>query len=181
MKLPGLILLALCAALVPCGCGYSTGLTLPDTYRTVGVQVFGNETKVPDLEGRMQNALTESVRSRVDARLVSPEHADLVIRGRLLDYERRNGVRSPENELLETGVRISVEAKLVRHSAEPGGKDIVLKEIRFDDESGYRVDEADQSPGEFTAVNRILRRVSDRIVLELFVPVAYERAPASRK
>lgn len=181
MRASARLLIALCAALAPLGCGYTTGLTLPDTYQSVGVQIFGNDTKVPDLEARMSNALTESVRSRVDTHLVSPEHADLVIRGRLIDYERRNGVRSPQNQLLETGVRITVEARLVRHSAEPGGKDIVLKEVRFDDESGYRVDEADQSPGEFSAVNRILRRMSDRIVLELFVPVVYERAPATRK
>lgn len=177
-----ILLLALASA-----CGYSTGLTLPDDYRTVGVEVFGNDTRVPDLEARMQEQLTASVRSRVDAPLVEPERADLIIRGTLLNYDRRSGIRSPENQLLETGVRIAIEAELVRRPAatldtQSGKKpkDVVLRSVRFNDESGFRLDQDPLNLGELAASNRVLRRLSDRIVMELMIPVVYERPEPKR-
>lgn len=176
------VLLALAGA-----CGYTTGLTLPENYQTIGVEVFGNDTREPDLEARLQEQLTASVRSRLDAPLVEPERADLIIRGTLLTFDRRSGIRSPDNELLETGVRIAIEAELVRPlpgtpPPQPGkkSKDVVLRSVRFNDESGFRLDEDDFGQGELAASNRVLRRLSDRIVMELLIPVVYERQKPER-
>jgi hypothetical protein len=176
------------------GCGYSTGLGLPPDERTIGVEFFHNDSPQRDIEKDLQSELAQSVERMVRAPLVSPERSDLVVRGRIVGYSRRGGIRSPDNELLETGVRITVEARLVRPLAVnpegqpllgPDGKPMVgpdgkalteqvIAFTRFTSESGYRLEEID---GERAARARVLRNIADRLALDLFSPLAYEAAP----
>jgi hypothetical protein len=204
--------LALLAALAP-GCGYSSGFLVEDP-RTVAVEIFQNDSKERDLEGELHAQLTDSMNRMVHAPLVSPSGADLLVRGTLLAYERRGGIRSPQNLLLETGVRITVRAQLVRRRGpyRPGGgqgglpelegepvvlqppetpehfaegepeappeppppSDLVLREIVFSAESGFRLQEIQ---GELRARERVLRSIADRVVLDLFSTLAYEANP----
>jgi hypothetical protein len=203
---------ALLAALAP-ACGYSSGFLVEDP-RTVAVEIFQNDSKERDLESELHAELTESMNRMVHAPLVSPSGADLLVRGTLLAYERRSGIRSPQNVLLETGVRISVRAQLVRRRGpyRPGGgqgglpelegepdvlqpperpehfaegepvappeppppSDLVLREIVFSAESGFRLQEIQ---GELRARERVLRSIADRVVLDLFSTLAYEANP----
>jgi hypothetical protein len=158
-------------------CGYHTGFLVPEGVGSIGVEIFDNTSKVRDLEAEVHDHLTESLRSRTDAHLVPPSLAELVIRGRVLDYSRRSGIRSRGNQLLETGVQISVEAELIRRRAEPETKERVLRKIQVEEESGYRIEEPS---GEFDARERVLRRLADRIVLELFAEFTQEGAPPSQ-
>ena len=206
--------LALLAALAP-GCGYSSGFLVEDP-RTVAVEIFQNDSKQRDLEAELHAQLTDSMNRMVHAPLVSPSGADLLVRGTLLAYERRGGIRSPQNLLLETGVRITVRAQLVRRRGpyRPGGgqgglpelegdgepdvlqppeapvhfaegepeaspeppppSDLVLREIVFSAESGFRLQEIQ---GELRARERVLRSIADRVVLDLFSTLAYEANP----
>lgn len=166
--------LGLCLA---AGCGYSSGFVLPEGIGSIGVEIFDNTSKVRDLEGAMHDYLTESLRSRTEAHLVPPSLAELVIRGRVVDYARRSGIRNRENQLLETGVEITVEAQLVRRRAEAERKEEILGSIRVDEESGYTLEEPN---GELDARDRVLRRLADRIVLELLAGFAQEGGPASQ-
>jgi len=206
--------LALSAALAP-GCGYSTGFLVEDE-RTVSVEIFQNDSKERDLESELHAQLTDSMNRMVHAPLVSPSGADLLVRGRLLAYERRSGIRSPQNVLLETGLRITVRAQLVRRRGpylpsggqgglppleQDGGSDalgppepprhfpedepelapeppppgdLVLREITFSAESGFRLQEPQ---GELRARERVLQSIADRVVLDLFSTLAYEANP----
>jgi hypothetical protein len=183
------------------GCGYSTGLSVPPGIHTVGVEVFGNDGRLRDLELELHNLLSDSVERLVHARLVDPNQADLVLRGRIVEYRRRGGIRSTDNELLEDGVRISVEVQLVRRFAqsvvapgpepdrtppEPSPRDDrntlpttapnerVLRPMRATQEFGFRIAEPN---GEALARERTLINLADRIVLDLFGTLAYESGP----
>lgn len=173
-------------------CGYSTGLRLPPEYRTVGVEVFGNDSKQRDVEVELQMQLTDAVDRLLHAPIVDPSVADLILRGRVVSYEHRNGIRSVDNVLLETGVRITLEAQLVQrfdqgtvapgrepsHSDEPPNRqddrnsmprtapnERVLRPMRATQEFGYIFNEPYT---EAVARERTLANLSERIVLDLF-------------
>lgn len=144
------------------GCGYSSGLKVAENYDTVGVEIFANDSFERDLEPLLHEQLTGVLTELSDARLVSPELARAQIRGRLISYTRRNGIRSRDNELLETGVQIEVEASLyVRGSETP------LRTTKALCAVGYTLD---AMGNETDARNRALRHIAEELVLELFGP-----------
>lgn len=164
--------LCVAAALAIASCGYRAGFTLPDE-QTIGVEVFDNVSKERDLENEVHDALTESLERMVHSSLVSPKRADLIVRGTVLEYARRGGIRNANNVRLENGVRIVVAARLVR--ARDTGPEQVLREVTVADDRGFLVE--DQA-GEREARARVLRNIADRLVLDLCADLAYE-APLS--
>ena len=72
----------LLAALITGSCGYRIGLSAPEGFATVGVEVFHNNTPEPDLERSLHGALSREVRDRVPLPLVDPRDSELLIRGR---------------------------------------------------------------------------------------------------
>lgn len=97
------------------GCGWHAGLVLPEGAHTVGVEIFdtARDLQERNLEPLLADAVTRSVIDLVRAPLVAPERADVVLRGRILDYRRRAGIRDAENRLIETGLLVSISAELV--------------------------------------------------------------------
>jgi len=96
-------------------CGYSTGLRVAEQQgHTIGIEFFENRTPEPDIEREFHAQLSRAVIDFVHAPLVPPERADVVIRGTMIRFARRGGVRSIDNELLESAVGIQVSAGLWR-------------------------------------------------------------------
>ena len=153
-------LLAAALGLLP-GCGYSSGLQAPDGYTTVGVAIFSNDSKVPDLERNLHEFVAERVRDTVAAPLTTPDRADVVVQGRIIDFSRFAGTRGPDNELLESGVMIAVEAWLVdgRTGERLGSKVFAGQSV------GYRIIETD---GEEQSQARALSYLAEGLVLDLF-------------
>jgi len=152
-----LVLLPLLCA----GCGYTSRSLVPENYGTVGVEIFGNASPVIDLEREMHAQITRSIRDLVDVRLVDPRQADLVMRGRIIDYRRRRGVRSPENKLLETGLIISVEASLYDRRKQAEVAAFRPAPIAV----GYLVGDIEN---ELEARARAIHNVAEQLVLDLF-------------
>ena len=157
-------------------CGYHTGLIAPEGAKTIGVEFFGNDGPLRDVELELYQALSRSIERMVPGRLVAPAEADLVVRGRVVNYSLRDGIRSPEDKLLETGVRITVEASLVdlERRLGPEGEVLpprVLRKTRTVSERGYRIEETN---GQQDARARAMRNLADRLTLDLFGPVVYE-------
>ena len=119
------LLKGLVAAALATSCGWHAGLT-PEAGigrqveggPSVGVEVFDVHRDVleRDLEPILHTELTRAVTELVDAPLASPREATLLLRGEIVEYRRRGGIRSIDNRLLETAVRIRVRAELVRRS-----------------------------------------------------------------
>lgn len=174
-------LLALSAGLVALlaltGCGYNAGLRLPEGQRTYGIDFFRNEGKYRDLEVPWMDELAQAFQRTLPTALVRPSEADVLVRGRILEYRRRSGVRSPDNVLLETGVQISVEAQLVlpaRPDVPGRAEERILRTVRASSDRGYRLSER---AGEENARSATLRNLADRVVLDLLAPRDYEGQP----
>lgn len=165
---------ALLLLLLP-GCGYSSGFVLPDEGTTIGVEFFGNESFRPDLEAELHGYLTAALLRMVDARLVAPDQADFVITGTVTTFARRRGIRSPENVLFETGVRIGAQAQLFQRGGPESEEPLtLLYDNRFSSQSGYRLEEP---RGEEDAQARVLRNLADEVVLDLFTYLSTREAP----
>jgi hypothetical protein len=158
------------------GCGYSTGLALPERARTIGVEIFGNDSLERDLEPLLYDEISRAVRDWADAPLVAPERADVVVRGKITSYHRRAGVRNPQNELLETAIYIDVDASLYR----AGGDRPIRGPVHLSSSTGYLVPLPDSVSAvhdrsvfenESVARDRTLRNIADKLVLDLLAPV----------
>jgi len=155
----GALLLCLAGA-----CGYRAGLPLATGYESLGIEIFGNDSPERDLERELHVALTRAARDRVAAPLVAPGEAGLVMRGKLLEYRYRPGIRSKENVQLETGLTIRAEAYLW----DPGREERVAGPVRADVQVGYALDE----PGANARGRaRALTNLSERLVLQLLTSV----------
>jgi len=151
---------AILVALSVAGCGYSTSLRVAQRYPSLGLEIFGNDSLERDLERPLHDEMSRALRDLSDARLVAPSQADAVLRGRVILYNRRAGIRSEDNELLETGVRIEVEASLLVHGQS-------VRTARASSAVGYIVGDPDN---ETEARNRALRHLSEELVLTLLAP-----------
>ena len=164
-----LLLAALCAA-----CGYSTGLQLAPGHDSIGVELFRNDSPVRDLERDLHLALASSTRNLVDAPLVSPAQASVVVRGRILDFHRRGGVRNQDNQLVETAVTVRVESSLWDGNT---GK-LLVAPVNSTVQVGYVIDGLES---EDQAVRRALDNLADAIVLELLTRPPVPTAPGSEE
>jgi hypothetical protein len=170
---PWITVLALACAGLASGCGYSTGLSVPEHQHTIGIEVFGNDSLERDIERRLYDELARAVRDWTDAPLVAPDRADVVIRGKITAYHRRSGIRSPENQLLETAVFIDVEAGLYRAGSETPTRG----PVHTTSSTGFIVEppgnQTSHFPGqnESIARDRTLRNLADKLVLDLLAPV----------
>lgn len=166
MKALGALLLVL-----PCAsaCGWHAGLGAPAGARTVGVEAVRRDGKVLErgLEPELTDALSEAVVDWVDLPLVGPAEADLLVRAEVLEYRRRGGVRTPDNELVETAVFVRASAELLdRRTGRPVGGAVQAQEW-----SGFALDDPNN---EDAARARALRHVAVSLILELFEPRANE-------
>mgnify|MGYP000736829811 CR=1 FL=1 len=173
---------ALAALLTLGGCGWHQGYLAPpgaEEARTIGIQPFGNDSPEPGLEADLAPHLSEAVVDWVDLELVRPGRADLLVRGKVLDLRRQGGVRSEDNELLESITRIEVAAELVRTS-----DDTVLATATGGLWGDWAIGGAALSgpgQGEDQARERVLANLADRLVLDLFAKATdVEEAPAAR-
>ncbi|MBL8860244.1 MAG: hypothetical protein JNL28_17175 [Planctomycetes bacterium] len=156
-------ILCLCA-LLSTSCGYEAGLRVAEKHKSVGVEFFGNDSRERDVERPLYEEITRALRDLTDLPIESPQRAEVVIQGTVRNYQRRSGVRSRDNQLLETGVLIEAEASLIERAS---GR-ALGPPVRAGHWIGYVLDD----PGnEARARERVLRQIADELVLELFAPV----------
>ena len=157
--------LLLALAWVLPSCGYSSRLAFEQGIETVGVELFGNDTLEIDLERELHKEMSDAVRNLIDARLVEPGEADVVLQGKLTRYTRVGGIRSPDNELLQSGITVASEAVLVERvtgTTLAGPFDVSI-------DVGFSLTGAGM---ESMARQRALRNLSERIALDLFTASA---------
>jgi len=155
---------ALLLMLSVASCGYRVGLIAPAGFTSVGVEVFHNATPEPDLERGLHGALSREVRDRVPLPLVSPAESELLIRGRLVEFSRVRGIRDPDNQLLESGVRIIAEAWTVSRST----GELVFPKTTARATVGYPIGSAS---GERAARERAIRHLAEVLTIDLFARV----------
>jgi hypothetical protein len=159
-----LLLLVLgCAAT---GCGYSAGLRVRASgIDSIGVEFFGNDTFERDLERDFQGELTRALRDLSDVPLERADAARTVVRGTIREFHRRSGIRSPENQLLETGIYFEVEASLHAH----GATEALRGPVHASTWVGFVIEPTGEN--ERQARERAMRHVAEEVVLDLLAPV----------
>lgn len=160
----GLVLTSALVLGLVASCGYSTGIRVKDRIGSVGITVFGNKTLEPDLEREFQDEISRAIRSYTDGRIEVPERAEALVRGTVLIYNRRGGIRSSRNELLETGLFVEAEAGLYDRRTDRALGPQRLSRVWV----GFVLDE---NEGEAAARARAIRYISEELVLELFTPL----------
>jgi hypothetical protein len=157
-------LLGLALTALVTSCGYSTGLALPEHQHSIGVEYFGNDSLERNVEVGLYNEISRAIRDWADAPLVAPEHADLVVRGKITAYHRRSGIRDTSNNLLETAVFVDAEAALYR----TGSATPLRGPVHASSNTGYIVG---PTQNEDVARERTLHNLADKLVLDLFAPL----------
>ena len=161
--------LLLCSCL--CSCGWHAGLGTPEGAHSVGVEAVKRDGHVLErgLEPELTDALSAAVVDWVDLPLVTSAQADLVVRGEVLEFRRRGGVRNKDNELVETAVFVRASAELYdRRTGKTVGAAVQAQEW-----SGFGLDDP---MNENAARARAVRHVAVSLILGLFEPRATEAA-----
>jgi lipopolysaccharide assembly LptE-like protein len=117
--------LALAAAALLAGCGYTTGSLVPGGYRTIAVPVFDNPTKRHDLEWEVTQAVVEEIQSRTALRVVDPSDSpDLVLHGSLVDVDEDVLSHRERQRIRESAYFLTAEIEVVEGHT---GKSVVAK------------------------------------------------------
>ncbi|MFT7668711.1 MAG: hypothetical protein ACI8X5_001409 [Planctomycetota bacterium] len=149
------------------GCGYSSGIRLPDGAQSVGVTVFGNAGPFPELERELFSVLSSQASRMVDGEVREPKRADLLVRGEIIDYRRLMGVLNPDGELLQSGVHIVLRAWIEdrRIAAQIG------ESIYFDQSAHYIIHTRAEEEG---ARRDALAQMCQELIIDLFSQPSYE-------
>lgn len=170
-RFAALAMITLAASLVVSltGCGYRAGLApalgedRPTS--TIGIEIFGNESMVPNLERRLHAELSGSARRHTSLELIAPGSADLVIRGEILGFRRQAGARTGNNRAVETRDIVTVEATLMDRA-----RGVAVGRTRTDIGFGTAIDIPGREP---EALDNALRNSADRLLLTLLAGLQY--------
>jgi len=170
---------ALCVVFLA-GCQFEAGLT-PRGFdgapvERLGIAIFDNDSRRPNLERSLHESISRAARRWSDGHLVRPESAQVIIRGRILEAERSQGIRNRANQVLESRETVRVEAELYDRRARR-----VVRRAETYVFVGTTLDVAD---AEVDARQRALDVAGDRLLLILLAredtqpePVAPVEAP----
>ena len=92
------------------GCGYRAGPLTSETYRTVAVSVFGNDSFRREIERELTRSVLEEVQARSSLRVVAdPAAADVHLTGRIIRFDERVLMEGRRNEVIESSIVARVE------------------------------------------------------------------------
>lgn len=130
-------------ALLVAGCGYTTKSLLPDNYRTIFVEPFENKIDfvnaddrklyVAALESRVREAVVDRYLFDGNLRLGDQDTADLVLKGKLLAFQREELRMQDDDTVKEYRIRVTVALTLW----DPIESIIVWEEPSFAGEATY--------------------------------------------
>lgn len=152
---------ALFAAALLAGCGYTTGSLVPPAYKTIAVPVFDNPTRRHDLEWEVTQAVVEEIQSRTGLRVVDPSDSpDLVLRGALVEVDEDALSHRERQRLRESAYFLTAEIEVVdAHTGKPVvAKDRVTERESFVSSIGEDVRTA-RAEANRALAERIVRRL----------------------
>lgn len=170
MKKNLLLWLAVLAALVPAGCGYTQKTVLPRDIKTIYVDTVKNKVPirdvyayVPGLEIDITNAVIERLQKDGNLKVVGKDEADAILEMDMTQFEQE-GLRFTSLESVEEyRIYIVLDMKLIERKT----KDVLWQEANFSGDGEYFVSDVrsiGREEGAHLAVQRLARNVVDRIV-----------------
>ncbi len=170
--------LACVMMVIPCGgCGYTTHVALPGNLRTVYVKPFANKIDItaevtdrsrfkiyrPLLESDVSNAIIAAFQSDGNLRVATPQRADAVLTGELVDF-RRDALRFDTSNNVEE-YRLSVVVNAELRNARTGT--VIWHEDNFIGDTTFFITGAlaeVEPPALDRAVKDLARRIVERTV-----------------
>ena len=113
MKIAINCLLAVMIVSIISGCGYSTGSSLDEKYRTIHIVPFENQTGEYDLQAPLTNAVIRKFINDPRLRIVDRKDADLLMEGVILKYQLKGLTYDRNDEVTQflcgivAGVRLT--------------------------------------------------------------------------
>ena len=151
------------------GCGYTTNSTLPGNLKTIYIDRLVNEVSYtssgsrdvyfPLLEVDARNAIIDRFQFDGNLTLTDTDNADLVLKGKLIDYERQ-GLRFSDDDTVEE-YRIYVVVSLEMWDMSKG--ELKWSEPRFVGEATYFIS-GPEATSEESAVQEALKDLARRVV-----------------
>jgi hypothetical protein len=156
-----------CLGLSLGACGFTARHTLGPDRPSLGIEIFSNDGREPDLERRLHGELTRAARRMVDANIVAPSQARITLSGRIVEYSTRGGVRGKDNVLLERGVRLTIEGTLRDAQGRRVAGPVSLRQ-----DVGHTTSEPG---GRNAAESRALANLAESLLLDLLVDLEQRR------
>ena len=125
------------------GCGYTTRSLLPDNFRTIFVPPFENKIDfvnaddrkvyVAGIESRVREAVVDRYLFDGNLRVAEQDTADLVLKGKLIKFQREEVRLQANDTVKEYRIRVTVALSLW----DPTEKTFVWEEPSFSGEATY--------------------------------------------
>lgn len=100
----GLLLLA--------GCGYTTRSSLDPMYQTIAISPFYSKSVEYDLDAPLTNAVVRKFITDSRLKVMSPEDADLLLEGVILDMHRKGLMHDKDDNVTQAVLVITAAARL---------------------------------------------------------------------
>lgn len=155
--------LAAVAVLVLTACNYGfEGGGFPSHIRTIYIEPFDNQTPQFDIDQRLVTRLLEELPGQLGVRPAGREHADAILRGRIVRYDDvaqnyRPGASGQVIDVLSHEVQIGVAVQLI---------DVRENVIRWESSGltgrgNYRPDSQLDVVGQLAAIENIIEQIID--------------------
>lgn len=155
--------------LILSGCGYTTGSVLPSNYRTIHVEPFVNKINflnensrtlyIPQLETNVRSAIISQFQQDGHLRINNSQSSDLVLKGKLVGYERDDLRTDNDQNVQEYRLRVIVALTMIDNTR---GEEF-FSESSFVGESTYFTS-GSQAKSETQALNDTLKDLARRVV-----------------
>jgi hypothetical protein len=159
--LAAIALACLLASLPAAGCSYTTRSLVDESYQTVAIPIFANDTPRRDLEIEVTRAVVEEMQARTHLRVVPEgDSPDLVLRGTLHEVDEQGVSRRKFQRIREQDVFVTAEVTVENRRT---GKDLVPKRLVTEREAFVPVIGEDVR----TAREEAVRALAERVVRTL--------------
>ncbi|NIA14674.1 MAG: hypothetical protein GWP08_11390 [Nitrospiraceae bacterium] len=105
-------LLVLAAVVAAAGCGYTTRSTLDPKYQTIAVSAFHSLSKEYGLQAALTTAVIRQFVNDGRLEVVTPDRADLLLEGVLLDYRLKGLTFDQDDEVTQFMCVVAAGARL---------------------------------------------------------------------
>ena len=155
--------------LLQSGCGYTTGSVLPSNYKTIHVEPFENKINflnensrtlyIPQLETNVRTAIISQFQQDGHLRINDSPSSDLVLKGKLIAYERDDLRTDNDQNVQEFRLRVVVALTMIDNTR----AEEFFNESSFVGESTY-LTSGSQAKSEAQALNDTLKDLARRVV-----------------
>ncbi len=137
-------------------CGYSTRSLLPSHIKRIHIRLFENNTLKPGLDEKATLLLTDAFRSGSGLRVVGESNADIVLEGRIVNYDKFPYTYTGDRSYVEYRVAVSLNARCVdREKNEVFWEGTISDWVTYTDNEDQAIDAAIKKAAE-KMVNAIL-------------------------